>query len=128
MLGHGDESRHPGEDEGFELWVRPYTATGGRTKPSTALDLMSLVRATGQGQISEDRLGIEHAEALRLCYVPASVAEIAAQLRQPVMTTKVLLSDLIESGAAISQTPTPADEFATSPQVLEELIAGLKRL
>ena len=127
MLGHGDESRHPG-DEGSELWVRPYTATGGRTTPSTALDLMSLVRATGRGAISEERLGIEHAEALRLCHVPASVAEVAAQLRQPVMTTKVLLSDLIESGALISHAPTPADEFANSPEVLEELIAGLKRL
>ncbi|HEX2027209.1 MAG TPA: DUF742 domain-containing protein [Nitriliruptorales bacterium] len=127
MVGHGDESRHPG-DERFELWVRPYTATGGRTQPSMALDLMSLVRATGHGVVSEERLGIEHAEALRLCHVPASVAEIAAQLRQPVIATKVLLSDLIESGAAISHAPTPPDEFANSPEVLEELIAGLKRL
>ena len=127
MGGPADDSHHPG-DAPRELWVRPYTATNGRTRPTAALDLMSLVKATGHGVIAEERLGIEHAEALRLCRAPTSVAEVAAQLRQPVITTKVLLSDLIESGAVISRAPTPPQEYANSPQVLEELIAGLKRL
>ena len=42
------------------------------------------------------RLDPEHAEALELCHVPTSVAEVAAHLKQPVMVTKVILSDLIE--------------------------------
>jgi hypothetical protein len=127
MVGNADDSHHPGDDP-VELWARPYTATNGRTKPSAVLDLMSLVKATGHGLISEQRLGIEHAETLRLCHAPTSVAEVAAQLRQPVMTAKVLLSDLIDSGAVISRAPTPPHEYANSPEVLEELIAGLKRL
>jgi Protein of unknown function (DUF742) len=116
------------DDEHVALWVRPYTATNGRTKPTTALDLMSLVKATGRGVVSEDRLGIEHADALRLCYAPTSVAEIAAQLKQPLMVTKVLLSDLIESGAVIARAPMTTREWTNSPEILEELIAGLKRL
>ena len=127
MVGHADDSHHPG-DEPVELWVRPYTATNGRTTPSAALDLMSMVKATGHRVFAEQRMGIEHAEALRLCNAPTSVAEVAAQLRQPVITTKVLLSDLIEFGAVISRAPTPPHEYANSPQILEELIAGLKRL
>src|SRR5262245_61176006 len=126
MAGQRDDSQRPG-DETIELWVRPYTATNGRTHPSMALDLMSLVMATGQGRIAADQLGIEHAETLRLCHTPASVAELAAHMRQPVITTKVLLADLIESGAVITQSPTP-DEYANTPEVLEALIAGLKRL
>jgi hypothetical protein len=125
MARHRGDSQRP--DDESELWVRPYTATNGRTKPSTALDLMSLVIATGRGLIAADQLGIDHAEALHLCHVPTPVVEIAAHLRQPVMTTKVLLSDLIESGALIARHPTP-HEYANTPEVLETLIASLKRL
>jgi hypothetical protein len=127
VVDHRDDVS-PLSDGPFDLWVRPYTATNGRTQPSAQLDLMSLVRATGRGVVSEDRLGIEHADALRLCYQPTSVAEVAAQLRQPVMVTKVLLSDLIESGAVITRAPMAAGEYANSPEILEELIAGLRRL
>jgi Protein of unknown function (DUF742) len=126
MVDHREDSHHSG-NEPIELWVRPYTATNGRTKPSTMLDLMSLVRATGRGVVALDQLGIEHAEALRLCHMPTSVAEVAARLRQPVMATKVLLSDLIESGAVITRIPTP-HEYANTPEILEALIAGLRRL
>jgi hypothetical protein len=77
--------------------------------------------------IAADQLGIEHAEALRLCRTPISVAEVAARLRQPVMATKVLLSDLIESGAVITRFPTP-HEYTNTPEILEALIAGLRRL
>jgi hypothetical protein len=125
MVGHSEDS-YPG-DQPVELWVRPYTATNGRTEPSTLLDLMSLVKATGRGVIAAEQLGIEHAEALRLCHTPTSVAEVAAHLRQPVMATKVLLSDLIESGAVITRVPTP-HEYANTPEILEALIAGLRRL
>ncbi|WP_028661417.1 DUF742 domain-containing protein [Saccharomonospora saliphila] len=127
MIGRGDDSPDT-DNERVELWVRPYTATNGRTTPSTALDLMSQVKATGRGAISEQWLGIEHSEALRLCRKPTSVAEVSAQLRQPVIAAKVLLSDLIQSGALIVRAPTADHEYANSPEVLEALIAGLKRL
>jgi hypothetical protein len=119
----GPEGDH-GYDIG-ELWVRPYTSTAGRTQPSTPLDLVSIVRATGRGSVAPERLGREHAQALQLCRSPTSVAEVAAHLRQPVMVTKVLLSDLIESGAITTRYPTFE---APTPANLERLLHGLRRL
>lgn len=123
MAGFDDDFR---ADSGEDLWVRPYTVTNGRTHPSTALDLMSLVRATGRGRVSSDRLQHEHAQALRLCHSPTSVAEVAAHLQQPVMVTKILLSDLIEFGAVTTRLPTAPD--STDPERLEALLDGLRRL
>jgi hypothetical protein len=122
MFGPDDDPRI---DPDGELWVRPYTVTNGRTRPSTALDLVSLVRATGRGMVAPERLGLEHAQALELCHSPTSVAEVAAHLRQPVMVTKVLLSDLIDSGAVTARFPT---FDSTDPARLEALLDGLRRL
>ncbi|WP_034241247.1 DUF742 domain-containing protein [Saccharomonospora iraqiensis] len=127
MSGRDENFPHT-DGEHTELWVRPYTATNGRTRPSTTLDLMSQVKATGRGTIAEQWLGIEHTEVLQLCRVPRSVAEVSAQLRQPVIAAKVLLSDLVESGAVVVRAPTSDHEYTNSPEVLEALIVGLKRL
>jgi|tagenome__1003787_1003787.scaffolds.fasta_scaffold20347701_2 hypothetical protein len=112
---------------GYDMWVRPYTATYGRTQPSTVLDLMSLVKATGRSRVSLDRLGYEHALALRLCRMPIAVAEVAAHLRQPANVAKVLLSDLIDAGAVITRPPS-ADSYTDNPEILEALLAGLRNL
>lgn len=118
-------TRDPSE-QGDALWERPYIVTNGRTRPNTALDLMSLVRATGRGKVPLERMGREHALALRLCSAPTSVAEVAAHLRQPVMVAKVLLSDLIESGAVTTRAPRATD--ATDPARLKALLDGLRLL
>lgn len=120
-----DPDGDPPADAHFELWERPYTATNGRTQPSVELDLMSFVRATGRGALTPERLGHDHAQTLRLCHLPTSVAEVAAHLRQPVMVTKVLLSDLIESGAVTTRYPTFE---APTPAHLRRLLDGLQRL
>ena len=122
------ESRTDTDDRsGHDLWVRPYTATYGRTQPSTTLDLMSLVKATGRGRVSLDRLGYEHAEALRLCHTPIAVAEVAAHLHQPANVAKVLLSDLIDAGAVIAKPPAH-DSYSNNPEILEALLVGLRNL
>lgn len=117
----------PDDHAAHDLWVRPYTATYGRTQPSTALDLMSLVKATGRGRVSLDRLGYEHAQALRLCRAPIAVAEVAAHLHQPANVAKVLLSDLIDVGAVITRPPA-ADSYTNNPEILEALLVGLRNL
>lgn len=122
---HFDNALNGGTDG--DLWVRPYTATNGRTHPSTALDLMSLVKATGRGTIAPERLGYEHAQALRLCHSPTSVAEVAAHLRQPANVAKVLLADLIDVGAVATRFPT-SDADTDPPDMLEALIEGLRKL
>lgn len=108
------------------LGVRPYAVTRGRTQPSTPLDLLSLVRATGQGMVGPGQLGIEHAQALRLCQSPTSVAEVAAHLDRSVTVTKILLADLIELGVVIERLP-PSKSFSQDPAVLEAVIDGLRR-
>jgi hypothetical protein len=104
--------------------VRPYTVSNGRTTPTLELDLLSLVRSTGQLRPSE--LEAEHAEALILCRDPISVAEVAAHLRLPAMVIKVLLSDLVDCGAVTAHAPAPAVD-PTDRTVLEALLNGLQR-
>lgn len=69
----------PWLDDAAGRLVRPFTVSGGRTKPSVALDLMSQVMATGATPLGY--LGPEHATALHLTRAPVSVAEIAAHLK-----------------------------------------------
>jgi hypothetical protein len=106
--------------------VRPYAMTKGRTQPSTPLDLMSLVRATGRGMVGKSQLGVEHSMALELCESPTSVAEVAALLHRPVTVTKVVLSDLIELGVVIAKF-APSESYSNDPAILEAVIDGLRR-
>ncbi|RCW39699.1 uncharacterized protein DUF742 [Halopolyspora algeriensis] len=110
------------DGEGSGTWMRPYTVTNGRTHPTTALQLISMVRTTGR--VPPERLGGEHARALQLCHFPTSVAEVAAHLRQPVAITKVLLSDLIDSGAVTTRAPSAT---AHSTDLLEKVLDGLRQ-
>jgi hypothetical protein len=120
----GPDDGHP--EPGAELWERPYTVTNGRTSPSTALDLISLVQATGRGVTAAEWLGREHTQALQLCHSMTSVAEVAALLRQPVLITKILLADLIEWGALTARRPTTVD--SSNPARLKDLLDGLRSL
>lgn len=103
--------------------VRPYAVTNGRTSPSMKLDLMSMVVATGSGHSG---LEPDHAQVLRMCRRPASVAEIAARLRLPATVTKVLLSDLADFGAIRTAAPQPAAD-ASNRLLLERVLDGLQR-
>ncbi|HEY9367293.1 DUF742 domain-containing protein [Streptomyces sp.] len=114
----------PWLDDAAGRLIRPYTVSGGRTKPSTALDLLSMVMATGSAP--QPHMGPEHALALGLCDGPTSVAEIAAHLRLPAVVTKVLLSDLVDCGAITAKSP----RFHAQPtdrSLLEAVLDGLRR-
>ncbi|WP_128379413.1 DUF742 domain-containing protein [Streptomyces cavernae] len=117
----GDE---PWLDAAAGRLVRPYTVSNGRTRPTSALDLMSQVMSTGAAPM--DYLGPEHAHALDLCHVPVSVAEVAAQLRLPAAVTKVLLSDLLDCGA-LSTKPPAYHDIPTDRSLLEAVLDGLRR-
>nr|WP_202455716.1 DUF742 domain-containing protein [Streptomyces sp. SID8367] len=104
--------------------VRPYTVSNGRTRPSTSLDLLTLVMATGTTPLGY--LGPEHGEALGLCARPTSVAEIAGHLKLPAVVTKVLLSDLVDCGAVTAKPPT-FHENPTDRSLLEAVLDGLRR-
>ncbi|UQX05230.1 DUF742 domain-containing protein [Streptomyces sp. RerS4] len=110
--------------------MRPYTASGGRTRPAVALDLLSTITATGVRP--RVPLGAEHTLALRLCAGTAAVtvAELAGQLRLPAVVVKVLLSDLMEHGAVMVRAPRFLDggSFAADDHdLLRAVLDGLRR-
>ncbi|MEU9011601.1 DUF742 domain-containing protein [Streptomyces sp. NPDC048479] len=111
-------------DDAAGRLIRPYTVSGGRTRPTAALDLLSLVMATGS--VPQTHLGPEHALALGLCDGPTSVAEISAHLRLPAVVTKVLLSDLVDCGAVTARAPRCHDS-PTDRSLLEAVLDGLRR-
>ncbi|AXG81411.1 MULTISPECIES: DUF742 domain-containing protein [Streptomyces] len=114
----------PWLDDAAGRLIRPYAVSGGRTRPTAALDLLTLVMSTGS--VPATHLGPEHAQAVGLCQGPTSVAEIAAHLRLPATVTKVLLSDLVDCGAIAARPPdsfdNPTDRF-----LLEAVLDGLRR-
>ncbi|GAA1361295.1 DUF742 domain-containing protein [Streptomyces beijiangensis] len=115
----------PWLDDAAGRLIRPYAVSNGRTRPTTAFDLLTLVRATGTSPPAH--LGLEHTQALGLCGAQStSVAEIAAYLRLPAVVTKVLLSDLMECGAVTTRAPR-SDEEPTDLSLLEAVLDGLRR-
>lgn len=107
-----------------ELWVRPYTVTAGRTRPTQKLDIASMVRARPQSGVNPNLLAPEYVQTLNLCRTSTSVAEVAARLRLPVTAAKVVLSDLIEAGAIVAQ---PL-QWIPTPEMLLRLRDSLAKL
>lgn len=122
MSPHGDEAWLDGDAGRL---VRPYAVTNGRTSATVKLDLLSMVVATGYG--SYGSLEPDHMQALGLCLRAASVAEIAARLRLPAVVAKVLISDLVDWGAARAAAPQPAASDTSNQALLERLLDGLQR-
>lgn len=107
--------------------VRPYTVTGGRTRPAEAgLDMISIVVATRE-RVDWSALEPEHAAILRLCERPVSVAELSAQLDLPMTVVKVLLGDLIADGDVLARAPMPASD-PPHMSVLQAVLDGIRRL
>jgi hypothetical protein len=121
IAGPRDE---PWLDDAAGRLVRPYTVSNGRTRPTSKLDLLSMVMSTGR--MPQGHLEPDHARALGLCGSPTTVAEVAAHLKLPAVVTKVLLSDLVDCGAVSTRAPgaaaDPTDRF-----VLEAILDGLQR-
>jgi hypothetical protein len=110
--------------------VRPFAVTRGRTGRNIhRLDLLTLVMAA---RVEADVAGLdrEYREILRLCQHRAlSVAEIAAHLNLLLAAVKVLISDLIDSGYLIYQSPRPA-AAADWPDIklLQAVLDGVRKL
>lgn len=111
-------------DEKAGRLVRPYTVSNGRTSPTNKLDLLSMVKSTGRS--ARSGLDPDLALALHLCHDPTPVVEVAAHLKVPAVVAKVLLSDLIDCGAATTHAPRPAAD-PTDRSVLEALLHGLQQ-
>ena len=111
-------------DEAAGRLIRPYTVSNGRTEPTTRMELLSMVIATGRRP--QGQLGPEHAQALGLCSSFTTVAEVAARLRLPAVVTKILLSDLVDWGVVDTRAPDPMAD-STNFTVLEAILDALER-
>jgi hypothetical protein len=108
--------------------VRPYAMTRGRTRPTQGgFDLISLVVATRADLPGEADLGPEHLAIVGLCQRALSVAEVAAHLKLPLGTIRVLLGDLLERQLVQVRNPQPATA-AHDDSVFEAVINGLRAL
>ncbi|MBF6210220.1 DUF742 domain-containing protein [Nocardia puris] len=104
--------------------VRAYVRTGGRSRATRDLDLVTLVAAALP---PAPGLGPDARRVLGLCGGRGvlSIAEIAAYLDLPPSVVKIVVSDLMDGGHL--STPTPAE---TVPEIalLEEVLNGLRAL
>ncbi|MCP3800996.1 DUF742 domain-containing protein [Allokutzneria sp. A3M-2-11 16] len=106
--------------------VRPHVVTGGRAHPTrNTFDLVTLV-TVARDQVAG--LSPEKRRAMELCRGGAlSVAEAAAHLGLPVSVTKVLLSDLVDSGHLAVTSESPA-RGGPDLKLLRDVLDGLRAL
>ncbi|WP_461036176.1 DUF742 domain-containing protein [Streptomyces mayteni] len=108
--------------------MRSFARTGGRTRPSRdEFNLITLIVAPDP-DTARPGLEPEHIVILRMCANnPLSVAEISARLDMTVTVTKVLLGDLLDTGAIQTRAPIALAE-APDIQLLQAVLDGIRRL
>jgi hypothetical protein len=108
--------------------VRPYAMTRGRTRHNRGeFDVISLVTAVRTETSLDIGIGPEHAHILRLSENPLSVAELAAYLKLPLGTIRVMLGDLLERGLVHIEAPGAPDGY-TDTSIIEAAINGIRAL
>jgi hypothetical protein len=108
--------------------VRPYALTRGRTRPTgETLDLIAIITAVRGAQVDPSSLDPEHLSVLRLCRLPASVADLAADLDLPLGVVRILLGDLQDRSLVAIHHPIPPARLP-DVQILKEVVDGLRRL
>ncbi|MFJ6637002.1 DUF742 domain-containing protein [Streptomyces sp. NPDC091376] len=112
----------PMQDEG--IGPRPYTLTRGRTHASRPLRLETMVQTQG-GNPGCGSVLPEHDAICRLCLEPRSLAEISGLLQMPFGVTRVLVSDLADSGLLYVH---EALEGNAPAALLERVLHGLNRI
>src|SRR3984885_6214995 len=108
--------------------VRPYALTRGRTRYSgETLDLIAIITAVRGGRVDPASLDPDPLAVLRLCRLPASVADLAADLDLPLGVVRILLGDLQERSLVAIHHPIPPARLP-DVQILKEVVDGLRRL
>ena len=107
--------------------VRPYTLTGGRTRPVQNFDLVAYVMTVEPSPPRNPRLTPEHRIALDICRQPMSVAEVASRMALPIGVVRVLLSDLLEEQLIMVREPA-YEMILPDEYLLEAVLNGLKAL
>lgn len=109
--------------------ARPYTLTGGRTRPKIELPIEAAVEAL----VSPDGLdwapGDVRTVIVELCGDRPSIAEIASHAAQPIGVIRVLVGDLVESGhLRVHATLTDSSSVSDRRRLIERTLSGLRAL
>jgi hypothetical protein len=107
---------------------RPYTVTGGRTRPrgERYFDLVDIVACAGPpGETAAS--SPERAQILDLCRTPVTVADIASVTGLPLGVVRVLLGDLVAERLIEVRTRAPRGRV-TDRHLLQQVINGLQAL
>lgn len=124
--GGGD--RAAGWDSGNPgFLVRPYTMTGGRTRPRLDVAIESVVSSAPHASRDLSILPPETVAIIRLCGEWRSVAEISALLRLPLGVTRVLVADMAYEGLLRLHKSNTVDG-PTDLRLLERVLDGLRKL
>jgi hypothetical protein len=116
-----------GPDE-FRFAVRPYSWTGGRTRPVQELAVETLVSTSDEGRNVAAICSAEHAAIAELCGEIRSVAEVAAHLSLPLGVVRVLLADMIDTGLVhVHRNPMGWGNLPDL-SLMERVLEGLYRL
>jgi len=122
--GWGTEDPAPGDRRSL---VRPYTVTGGRTRPRYDLAIEALVSAAPYPPRDVSTLTPEYRAIVDLCRSWRSVAEVSALLRLPLGVTRVLIADMAHEGLLRLHQSRPADA-QPDLRLLERVLSGLRKL
>jgi Protein of unknown function (DUF742) len=109
--------------------ARPYTVTGGRTRPRTdqEVEFETLVWVAGLAVSSPMAMSAHWRQVVELCRQVVSLAEVAARLGLPIGVARVLVCDMAEAGLLRLQRPAHAGEGA-KVALLERVLYGLRQL
>jgi hypothetical protein len=106
--------------------ARPYTVTGGRTRPrgERNFDLIDIIVATGAQARGSFSPGPEHRHILGLCQRPTVVADLTAAVGLPLGLVRVLLGDLLhEDLISVSRQAQRVTDRGLLQKVLDSLKA-----
>ncbi|SEQ24959.1 Protein of unknown function [Lentzea xinjiangensis] len=108
--------------------VRPYTRTGGRTRPDYDLAIEALISTSERGLERDAAVLPEHRSICQLCVDTRSVAEVAALLRLPLGVVRVLIGDMASMGLVLIHQGGLVVGDRPSMEFLERVLSGLRRL
>ena len=122
------------DDDSWMDWdacpvARPYTVTGGRTRPrdEAHFDLIDVVARTGTPANALSAFSPERARILDLCRNAVTVADLASAIGLPLGVVRVLLADLVHEG--LIEVARPATRGPVTDQhLLRQVLDGLNAL
>lgn len=97
-MGAVPPGSEPGREWSFESsLIRPYSLTGGRTRPSRS-DFSMTSQVVAVSMVPPDQVDPEVELILSLCARPVSVAEVASRSGFALGVVRILLADLLDQG------------------------------